>query len=183
MSTASAATSAEIAAGTVLVARMPPSWTFSVTRRRASRRRGRARRSPTPRARTAMCASRIAGGLADGRQTRDRVVAGADQRLALAVIAEAPGLEDRRPAGPGQRRVDVGLLRRPRRKARTGMPSAGDKPLLGEAVLGDSSEAERREDADAVPRGSATVAAGMFSNSKVTMSTAPAKAASADSSS
>ena len=83
--------------------------------------------------------------LADRPPGRHRVVAGADQRLALAVIAEAARLEHRRAAGAGERRIDVGE-RRDRGEGRHGDAELGHQLLLGEAVLGHREAAARPGD-------------------------------------
>ena len=68
------------------------------------------------------------------RQAAARIAAVLDRRLALAVIAEAAGLQHRRPADPLERRAssagraDIG-------ERRGADAEAGDEVLLGEPVL------------------------------------------------
>ena len=110
-------------------------------------------------------ASRIEGAAPTARQAASRSVALADRRLALAVIAEAAGLEHRRAADGADAGVEVALERRPRRKAAVATPSAAHEALLGQPVLGGGQRARRRAAPAAARASSAAAAAGTFSNS------------------
>jgi hypothetical protein len=97
--------------------------------------------------------------------------AGPDQRLALAVIAQAHGLQHRRAAQFGERRFQLGHRRDRAEGRRAGTPMPLRNSLLGEAVLGDGRSTRGEGWTGLSAARWRAVAAGTFSNSKVTTST------------
>ena len=145
---------------------MPSTWCVLGDRVRgepARRRCGRRPRSPRCRARAP---ARARTAPSPSRRHAARISdASADDALALAVVAHAGRLDDRRVA---DRRVGVGG-RRPRRTAPTGRPASTRNAFSRDAVLGDR---DRRRPTGATTRAAGeaarSAAAGGFSNSVVT---------------
>ena len=143
----------------------------------------RAPRRRRPPARSGTKASRIAGAAPDRGQGGGRIVAGRDRPPGPCRHSRSGGSSGRR-RGRSRRRRRVELGRESDRARRA--PPAGRarrRSSFRQAVLRHRERARAGMERACARRGSAAVAAGTFSNSKVTTSTAPAKPASAASSS
>ena len=106
-------------------------------RRRPRRARpSRAPRSPKFRFSKATKPSRMAGALPISAQAAAALVVRVDARLALAVIAEAAGLEDRRAADAGERLFASAAASSTAAKGATAMPSSAMKRLFSQAGPG-----------------------------------------------